>query len=121
MEGDRPWGRVHDERGRDRLSQRSVVWSDHKYTGYIGFRSKPLIDRVVKSPDCKGVAVILGRGTEIAPTVEAFQRVLPAQPIVIVRVDAPTAVIASRLSVRPGATPAVRTLRKSSHSLECGG
>jgi hypothetical protein len=111
VEGDRPWGRSHDERGRDALSQRSVVWSDHKYTGYIGFRSKPLVDSVVKNPDCKGVAVILGRGTEIAPTIEAFQRILPAQPIVVVRVDAPTAVIASRLSVRPGATPAEREER----------
>lgn len=111
VEGDRPWGRLHDQYGRDALSQRSVVWSDHKYTGYIGFRAKPLIDRVVKNPDAKGVAVILGRGTEIAPTVEAFQRILPAQPIVVVRVDAPTAVIASRLAVRPGATPAEREER----------
>ena len=111
VEGDRPWGRIPDERGRDALSQRAVVWSDHKYTGYIGFRSKPLVERIVKTPDSKGVAVILGRGTEIAPTVEAFQRILPAQPIVVVRVDAPTAVIASRLAVRPGATPAEREER----------
>ena len=69
------------------------------------------MERIVKTPDSKGVAVILGRGTEIAPTVEAFQRILPAQPIVVVRVDAPTAVIASRLAVRPGATPAEREER----------
>jgi hypothetical protein len=111
VEGDRPWGRIPDERGRDALSQRGVVWSDHKYTGYIGFRAKPLVDRIVKNPDSKGVAVILGRGTEIAPTVEAFQRILPGQPIVVIRVDAPTAVIASRLAVRPGATPAEREER----------
>jgi energy-coupling factor transporter ATP-binding protein EcfA2 len=111
VEGDRPWGRIPDERGRDALSQRGIVWSDHKYTGYIGFRSKPLVDRILKNPDSKGVAVIIGRGTEIAPTVEAFQRILPAQPVVVVRVDAPTAVIASRLAVRPGATPAEREER----------
>jgi len=95
----------------DMTTEHSVIWSDHKYTGYIGFRGMPLVKRLVKDTDCQGVAVILGRGTEIAPAVEAFQRLLPTQPVVVVRVDAPTAVIAARLQDRPGATAQEREAR----------
>lgn len=95
----------------DLSSAGSVIWSDHKYTGYIGFRGMPLIKRLVKDSDCEGIAVILGRGTEIAPAIEAFQRIIPTQPVVVIRVDAPTAVIAARLQDRPGATAQEREAR----------
>lgn len=113
--GDKTWVKEGGESQAgapiDRHSERSIVLSDNKYTGYIGFRGQPLVERLVKSEDCKGVAVILGRGVEVAPAIESFQRILPNQPIVVVRVDAPTAVIASRLQNRPGATPQERDAR----------
>lgn len=80
----------------------SVVFANHKYTGYYGFSGKDLLEQLQQK---KTPVMFVTSYSEMTPLLEGLNSVLPLLPVVSLRMEVPHEILPGRLHQRAEAHP----------------